>query len=117
MAEVYEVFPKAHRAAVTEIDAVDPSPALAIDARGKQVCRFDIALTGVALTLLTVAPIFWDEETESWITGEEHSFTAVGDYALLVDSSAGVLKLGWLFLKITAFTGTSFSFSADCLLS
>ncbi len=120
--EIYAVYPKAHRSAVTEVDPASPPPADTIDARHSQKCRFDVALTGVALTLLTVQPIFWDEATELWVeTAETKSFTAVGDYTVVVDAGAGMMgfkiSLGLLFLRITAFTGTSFSFSADYLLS
>ncbi len=43
--------------------------------------------------------------------------TAVGDHVLMVDSSGGYVPLGILFLKVTAFVGTSFSLAADFVLS
>jgi len=119
MVEVYSIYPQTHRTGITEVDAANPSdPSGAIDAKHYQKCRFDITLSGEGFTSLEVQPIFWSEETEGWIeTTEKKVFTAVGDYALMVDSGSGVLKLGMLFLKVTAFVGTSFSFSADFMLS
>lgn len=119
MNEVYSIYPQTHRSAVTEVDAANPGdPSGAIDARHYQKCRFDITISGEGFTSLEVQPIFWSEQLESWIeTTEKKTFTAIGDHALMIDSSRGILPLGILFLKVTAFTGTSFSFSADYVLS
>ncbi|MBI4301762.1 MAG: hypothetical protein HY664_04065, partial [Chloroflexi bacterium] len=85
----------------------------AIDAVGYEYCRFDITVTGSGFNSLDVQVIFWNPRQSLWFSGASRQFTATGRYCLAVPDVRGSLT----FLKITAFSGTSFSLSADYLLS
>ena len=115
MAPVYEATtPAVHRSAVTAIDATDPANASgAVDCAGYEYCRFDVSLTGVAITSLEVQALFWNSRQSLWFGGAKQVFIAAGRYALAVPDERGCK----LFLKVTAFSGTSFSVSADYSLS
>jgi len=113
MAEVYITQPKLHRSGVTDVDAADPADtAGAVDSRGYQECRFDITVTGDALASLEVQVLFWNPRQQQWFGGGRRVFTGTGRHALVVDSRGAML-----FLKVTAFQGTSFSLEADYSLS
>ena len=114
-APVYEMTaPAAHRSAVVAVDTGDPADTSgAIDCAGYEYCRFDIEITGEGLTSLDVQVIVWNSRQSEWFGGASRRFTAVGRYALAVPDVRGSV----IFLKVTAFSGTSFSLSADYLLS
>lgn len=111
---VYEwTGPQLHRSGVTAVDASDPPDTSgAVNAAGYQCCRFDIALTGVGISSLEVQALFWNSRQSKWFGGASRQFTAAGQHALLVEARGAVV-----FLKVTAFSGTSFSLSADYSLS
>ncbi len=101
--------PLPHRSGVTAVDASDPADASgAVDCAGYEQCRFDIVITGTGFTSLEVQAIFWNGRQGLWFGGGKRSFTATGRHALVVD-----VRGGMVFLKVTAFSGTSFSLSAD----
>jgi hypothetical protein len=113
MADVYDTQPKLHRSGITAVDASDPADISgAIDSEGYRECRFDITITGADFTSLETQVIFWNPRQEKWFGGSKRTFTATGQHALAVDSRGAVI-----FLKITAFSGTSFSLDADYILS
>ena len=107
---VYETAaPALHRNGVTAVDASDPEgTGGAIDAAGYKCCRFDITITGTGFTSLEVQALFWNSRQSLWFGGAKHQFTSTGQHALTVESRGGTV-----FLKVTAFSGTSFSLSAD----
>lgn len=111
---VYEgTSPLPHRSGVTAVDAADPSDtSSAVDSGGYQYCRFDIAITGTGFTSLTVQALFWNPRQAKWFGGGLRQFTSVGQQALVVETRGAVV-----FLKVTQFSGTSFSLSADYVLS
>lgn len=111
---VYEwTAPAAHRSGVTAVDAADPSGTSgAVDAAGYEQCRFDIALTGTAIASLDVQVLFWNARQSLWFGGGESRFVAAGRYALVADARGAIV-----FLKVIAFSGTSFSLGADYCLS
>ena len=105
--------PVAHRSSVTAVDASDPADTTgAVDCTGFQECRFDIALTGTALTSLEVEVIFWNSRQSKWFAGASRVFTATGQHALTVEARGTII-----YLKVVAFSGTSFSLDADHVLS
>ena len=113
MTEIYSTQPRLHRSNVTEVDSADPADISgAVDTRGYKECRFDVTITGVDFSSLEVQALFWNPRQEKWMGGGKRTFTATGQYALVVDARGAVV-----FLKITAFSGTSFSLSADYTLS
>ena len=112
MAEIYTTESKLHRSGVTAVDATDPSDTSgAVDTKGYKECRFDITITGT-ITSLEVQVLFWNPRQEKWWGGGKRAFTSTGQHALMVDCR-GIT----IFLKVTAFSGTSFSLSADYTLS
>ena len=113
MTEVFTTQPKLHRSYVTSVDAADPADTSgAIDSQGYKECRFDIAISGTGFSNLEVQSIFWNPRQEKWFGGGKRTFTATGQHALVVDSKGAII-----FLKVTAFSGTSFVLSADYALS
>jgi len=113
MAEVYDTQPKLHRSGVTAVDTSNPADTSgAIDSEGYKECRFDITITGTDFTSLETQVIFWNPRQEKWFSGGSRTFTATGQHALVVDSRGAII-----FLKVTAFSGTSFSLEADYSLS
>ena len=113
MAEVYATQPKLHRSSITTVDATDPADTSgAVDSRGYKECRFDITITGSNFASLETQVIFWNPRQEKWFGGGKRTFTATGQHALVVDSRGTII-----FLKVTAFSGTSFSLAADYSLS
>jgi hypothetical protein len=111
---VYEpTAPLVHRSGVTAVDASDPADASgAIDCAGYQHCRFDIAIAGVGFQALDVQALFWNLRQNLWFGGATRRFEATGRHALVVEARGALA-----FLKVTSFTGTSFSLSADYSLS
>ena len=112
---IYEATePAAHRSGVTTVDAADPQDASgAVDCSGYEYCRFDIGIDGVAVSQLEVTVLFWNPRQQKWFAGGCRQFTATGRYALAVPDARGAA----IFLKVSAFSGTSFSLSADYVLS
>jgi hypothetical protein len=113
MTEIYATQPKLHRSGITAVDAADPADTSgAVDTKGSKECRFDITVTGTNVTSLDVQALFWNQRQGKWMGGGKCAFTATGQHALVVDSRGAIV-----FLKVTAFSGTSFSLSADYVLS
>ena len=113
MVEVYTTQPKLHRSNVTSVDAADPADTSgAVDSRGYKECRFDITISGNNFSSLEAQVIFWNARQEKWFGGGKRTFTTIGQHALVVDSRGAII-----FLRVTAFSGTSFSLSADYALS
>ncbi len=110
---VYEsTTPLAHRSGVIAVDSTDPADTSgAVDSAGCQYCRFDIAISGTGFTSLDVQTIFWNSRQGLWFGGASRQFTAPGRYALMVESRGAVI-----FLKVTAFSGTSFTLATDYAL-
>mgnify|MGYP001595803630 FL=1 len=111
---VYEsTTPAIHRSGITAVDAADPSDASgAVNCAGHEQCRFDISITGTGITSLTVQVIFWNSRQSKWFGGASRQFTVTGQHALVVEAQGATV-----FLKLTAFSGTSFALSADYSLS
>ena len=111
---VYETTaPAVHRTGVTAVDGADPGDTSgAVECAGYRQCRFDITLSGTGFTSLEVQALFWNARQEKWMGGGKRTFTATGQHSLAVDCRGGTI-----FLKVTAFSGTSFSLSADYVLS
>jgi hypothetical protein len=113
MPGIYTTQPKVHRSAVTAIDASDPADTSgAIDTKSYSECRFDLTIAGVNFQSLEVQALFWNPRQSLWMGGGKRTFTGVGQHALAVESRGGTI-----FLKVTAFSGTSFNLSADYVLS
>lgn len=105
--------PLAHRSTITAVDGSDPVDTTgAVDCEGFQECRFEITLAGVDLTSLEVAALFWNARLSKWFTGGSRVFTATGQHALIATVRGAVV-----FLKVVAFTGTSFTLDVDYVLS
>lgn len=111
---IYETTePMVHRSGVTAVDATDPvDTSGAIDCIGYQYCRFDVTIEGVDLTALTVLVLFWNSRQSKWFGGASRQFSTTGQHAVEVDARGAMI-----FLKVTAFSGTSFSLGADYSLS
>lgn len=106
--------PAQHRSGVAAVDSSDPADTSgAVECSGFQHCRFDITITGTGFQSLDVQVIFWNSRQSKWFGGASRQFTAVGQHALAVPDARGSI----IFLKVTAFSGTSFSLSADYVLS
>ena len=113
MTEIYLTQPRLHRSNITAVDSADPSDTGgAIDSRGYKECRFDITIAGTDFSSLEVQVLFWNSRQSNWMGGGKRTFTATGQHALVVDARGAIV-----FLKVTAFSGTSFSLSADYALS
>ena len=105
--------PLQHRTGITVVDSSDPGDTSgAVDCAGFHECRFDITLAGTGFTSLEVAVIFWNSRQSKWFTGASRVFTATGQHALTVDARWAIA-----FLKVVAFSGTSFTLDADYVLS
>ncbi len=113
MTEIYSTQPRVHRSGVTAVDSADPSDTSgAIDAKGYKECRLDITISGTDFNSLEVQALFWNSRQEKWMGGGKRTFTSTGQHAPVVDSRGAII-----FLKVTAFSGTSFSLAADYALS
>ena len=112
---VYEpTAPAAHRSGVTTVDASDPADTSgAVDCTGYEYCRFDVGISGEGFTSLDVQVLFWNSRQSLWFGGATMHFTSTGRHAMAVPDARGSI----VFLKVTAFSGTSFSLSADYALS
>jgi len=110
---VYETtYPAAHRSGVTAVDASDPSGTSgAVDCAGYEEARFDITIGGTSFQSLDVQVLFWNSRVGVWCGGGSRRFTTTGRHALVVDTRGALV-----FLKVTAFSGTSFTLDADYLL-
>ncbi len=105
--------PAVHRSGVTAVDAADPADASgAVDTSGCEQCRFDVTVTGTGFTSLDVQVLFWNPRQSLWFGGAQRQLTATGRYALAADARGALV-----YLKVIAFSGTSFSLSADYALS
>ena len=111
---VYEwTAPAAHRSDVTEVDSADPEgTAGAVSCAGYQCCRFDVGISGTDFDSLEVQVIYWNSRQSKWFGGAGRRFAAVGEHAVEVDARGAII-----FLKVIAFSGTSFSLNADYILS
>lgn len=111
---VYEpTAPALHRSGVAAVDAADPADASgAIDAAGYQYCDFDVELSGTGFTSLEAQLLFWNARQSKWFGGARYTLSATGRHALRTEARGRLL-----YLKVTAFSGTSFSLSADYVLS
>ena len=114
MGPAYEpLAPTVHRTSITAVDASNPADTTgAVDCAGFQDCRFDITIAGVAFTSLQVAVIFWNFRQSKWFQGDSRTFSATGQHALAVEVRGSIV-----FLKVVAFSGTSFTLDADSVLS
>ncbi len=112
MAVIYTTQPKLHRSGVTAVDTSDPEVTAGVDTAGYEKCRFDITLTGTVFTSLEVQALFWNPRQSEWMGGGKRIFTSAGKHSIAVDSRGAII-----FLKVTAFSGTSFSLAADYILS
>ena len=113
MGEIYATQPKLHRSNVTAVDSADPTDTSeAIGTKGYKESRFDITIDGVGFQSLEVQALFWNPRQERWWGGGRRTFASIGQHSLVVDCRGAII-----FLKVTAFTGTSFSLSADYILS
>lgn len=105
-------FPLVHRSNVTSVDLADPTDASeGIDVGSYKECRLDITITG-SIASLEVQVLFWNPRQEKWMGGGKRIFTSTGQHALAVACRGDII-----FLKVTAFSGTSFTLSADYVLS
>ena len=112
MGETYATQPKLHRSNVTTVDTTNPADTSgAISSKGYKECRYDITITGT-ITSLEVQALFWNPRQSKWWGGGKRTFISTGQHALVVDGRGAII-----FLKVTAFSGTSFSLSADYVLS
>ncbi len=113
-AAVFETAtPVQHRDSVTAVDASDPEDAGGgVDTAGYQSCRFDMIVTGTGFQSLTIQVLFWNPRQEKWFGGASRQLTGAGQHAIEVDTRGATV-----FLKVTAFSGTSFSLDADYALS
>ena len=111
---VYEhTTPVVHRTGITAVDGSDPvDTSGAVNCAGYHQCRFDITLSGTGFTSLEVQAIFWNSRHSPWFAGGSRKFTSTGQHALVADAQGS-----YVFLKVIAFSGTSFSLSADYALS
>ncbi len=113
MSGIYATQPKVHRAGVTAADAADPADTSdAVDTKGYGECRFDLTITGTDFKSIEVQALFWNPRQSVWMGGGKRVFTETGRHALVVGSRGAVV-----FLRVTAFSGTSFNLDADCVLS
>ena len=113
MTEVYSTQPLVHRSGITAIDATDPADASpGVNTKGYKECRFDITISGVDFTSLEVQALFWNPRQSEWWGGGKRTFTSTGQHALVIDCRGAII-----FLKVTVFSGTSFSLAADYILS
>ena len=113
MGEIYATQPKLHRSNVTAVDTADPADTSgAVDCKGYKECRFEITISGTGFTSLEVQALFWNPRQEKWFGGGKRTFASTGQNALVVDCRGAII-----FLKVTAFSGTSFSLSADYVLN
>ena len=111
---VYEpTAPQVHRSGVTSVDTSDPEGTNgAVEIAGYQYCRFDISLEGTGVQALEVQVLFWNSRQGLWFGGASRRFDKTGRHALLVEGRGTTI-----FLKVTSFTGTSFTLNADYVLS
>ena len=113
MAKTYTTKPKNHRSGVTAVDSADPADTtVAVDSRGYKECRLDTAITGNDFQSLETQILFWNSRQQKWFGGSKYTFTETGQHALVVDCRGAII-----FLKVTAFSGISFSLSADYTLN
>ena len=105
--------PSVHRSRVTAVDAADPADTTgAVDCAGYHQCHFDLTIAGTGFTSLEVQALFWNSRQSLWFAGARRTFTSTGQHALVVDARGSII-----FLKVVAFSGTSFTLDADYVLS
>lgn len=110
---VYEwTAPAVHRSDVTAVDTSDPEGTEgAVDCAGYQCCQFAITISGTGFESLEVQVLFWNGQQSKWFGGARWQFSSTGQHALVADVRGAII-----FLKVTAFSGTSFNLSADYML-
>ena len=102
-----------HRAGVTAVDASDPADTTgAVDCAGYEHCRFDVTVTGTGFQALEVQVLLWNPRQSAWFGGATRRLESTGRCTLEVEARGAIV-----FLKVTSFSGTSFSLSADYSLS
>jgi len=113
-ASVYDyTVPLVHRSGITVVDSSDPSDTSgAVDCDGYRQCRFDLTIGGTGCQGLDVQVLFWNSRQSVWGGGGSRRFAAMGRHALVADARGAII-----FLKVIAFSGTSFTLDADYLLS
>lgn len=111
---VYEwTTPALHRSDVTAVDSSDPEGTEgAVNCAGYQCCRFDVSISGTDFDSLEVQVLFWNSRQSKWFGGAGRRFASIGQHAVEVEARGATI-----FLKVTAFSGTSFNLSADYMLS
>jgi hypothetical protein len=117
--------PLAHRVGVIAVDPVQPAaptagdPTTGVDVGQARNCRFDVDLTAVGLTSITVSILFRNSRTSEWFRGESVTWdvsdltAGVGRFALEVPEARDAT----VFLAVTAFAGVSFILDADFIVS
>lgn len=110
---VYEwTAPVLHRTGIAAVDASDPEGTEgAVNCAGYQCCQFNITISGTAFESLEIRVLYWNSKQSKWFGGAKRQLNAVGEYAVEVDARGAII-----FLKVTAFSGTSFNLSADYML-
>ncbi len=111
---VYESeAPAAHRSGVTAVDASDPADTSdAVNCTGYQTCRFDVTITGTGFTSLDLVVLFWNSRQSKWFAGASRRLDSTGQHSVIVDARGSII-----YLKVSAFSGTSFTLDADYVLS
>jgi hypothetical protein len=113
MTRVYQTQPKPHRQAVTQVDAADPSgTGEAVITRGYRECRFDVDLAGQDISGLVLELMFYNARLGAWFAGARYELEEAGRHSLTAETRGAAV-----FLKVAAFSGTSFELSADYCLS
>ncbi len=112
-APVYDpTAPLLHRSAVTAVEGSDPAESAGIDTSGYEEARFDVDIGGTGFTSLEVQVLFWSSRLSQWFGGGKRLFTGTGRHA-----TTAMCRGQKIYLKVTAFTGTSFTLNADYVLS
>ena len=106
--------PVLHGSSITAVDSSDPSEEYRLrwTAAAARTAGDYITITGSGFTSLDVTVLFWNSRQSLWFQGDSRTFTALGQHALAVE-----VRGSFAFLKVTAFSGTSFSLNADSILS
>jgi len=112
-APVYDpTVPLLHRSSVTAVEGSDPAESAGIDTSGYEEARFDVDIGGTGFTSLEVQVLFWSSRLSEWFGGGKRLFTGTGRHA-----TTAMCRGQKVYLKVTAFTGTSFTLSAAYVLS
>ncbi len=101
--------PVLHRAALTAVDAADPTTAgEGVDCGGFRRVRFDVDTTGcTGLTGLTLQLLHWNATAGRYFRGAARDFTAGELAANPVPALEAEVRGGRVFLKLAAATATA----------